>query len=223
MTINTSASGGYLAPLSSIAQHDAAFDAFLQAVVAGITGLPPSLVRPRWQPIPPKQPELTVDWSAIGVMREEDLALKARIRHDPTGVIFEPHDPNAPDDGYDVLGKTVSDRVLVTFYGPNAWENASLLADGLCIEQNRSALQLASVGLTSIGDRISAPELINERWVNRVDFTIKLNREIQRIYPVYNLLRAVGTIHANPPGESITIDTDFDSQTAAYEDYYSGA
>jgi len=46
---------------------DAALDAVFQALVVGITGLPGTLVRPRWQPVPPTQPSVTTNWAAIGV------------------------------------------------------------------------------------------------------------------------------------------------------------
>src|SRR4051812_9766277 len=55
---NDSSTGGYLSPVvASSALQDAALDALLQQMVAGITGLPGNMVRPRWQPVTPKQPE----------------------------------------------------------------------------------------------------------------------------------------------------------------------
>jgi hypothetical protein len=47
--------------------EDDDLDNAFQGLVVGITGLDQSLVRPRWQSNPPKQPEPTIDWCAIGV------------------------------------------------------------------------------------------------------------------------------------------------------------
>lgn len=196
---NTSATGGYLTPTSSVAAHDMAFVTFLQEVVVGITGLAGAMVRPRWQLIPAQQPEPTVDWASIGMVQERDLNLRGQTRHDPAG------------DGSDIFGRTVQSRIVISFYGPNAWGYAALFADGICVDQNRDALMSASVGLVSMSNRRALPELVNERWLMRVDIEIVFNREILRVYPIQSLLSAQGTIFANPPGESTVLETDYDT------------
>jgi hypothetical protein len=216
---NTSASGGFLTPLSSDADHGVPFENFLQELVAGITGLPSTLVRPRWQIDPPQEPELNVDWATVGIVEETDLNLKAQVRHDPHGLITPLADgetERVPEDGTDVLERTVRNRILVSTFGPNAWEMAARLSDGLAIEQNRYTLQENCIGIINIGPRRVVPELVNNRWQTRVDCSITLNREISRVYPVYTLLSAKGSITANPPGDT-TITTPYNT------DWYFGA
>ncbi|WP_217284496.1 phage neck terminator protein [Pseudomonas nitroreducens] len=81
---NTSASGGYLTPAGAPTPADEALEDILQPMVVGITGLPGKMVRPRWQPGNPKQPEPNVNWCAIGVMHTKQDANPA-IEHDAPG------------------------------------------------------------------------------------------------------------------------------------------
>ena len=61
---------GYLLPTASyLATEDNAIDDILSSFVASITGINNINVRPRWQPNPPKIPEVTENWCAIGVMK----------------------------------------------------------------------------------------------------------------------------------------------------------
>lgn len=71
MNANTSATGGYLQPIASPPnqenlQDDVLTDLF-QEVVVKVTNMDPTLVRPRWQPSPPAQPDVSVSWAAIGI------------------------------------------------------------------------------------------------------------------------------------------------------------
>ncbi|MFT2520511.1 hypothetical protein ACMWQB_30330, partial [Escherichia coli] len=65
--MNTSATGGYLVPaVASPPLDDDDLDNLLHDMIAGISGLPRAMVRPRWQPTVPKQPEPGVNWCAFG-------------------------------------------------------------------------------------------------------------------------------------------------------------
>ena len=110
---NTSATGGYLSPdvVSPPLEGDDLDDEFQEAVV-GITGLAGSLVRPRWQPGNPKQPEPTVDWCAIGITTQTPDATP-HIQHSGAG------------NGKDTLKRHELINVLCTFYGPNSKRNAA--------------------------------------------------------------------------------------------------
>jgi hypothetical protein len=191
---NDSASGGLIAPISTAPLYDTTWDGLLQAMVAGITGLPGNMCRPRWQAVPAKRPEIGVDWAAIGVMDSEDLGSSAQVAHDGTGTIV------APGDGVDDITVFERDTVMVSFYGPDAWENSNLLRTGLRVSTNRYALEAAGVGYQETGKRVMIGELINEQYYHRVDMPIILTRIVQSVYPVYNMLSATSLTRANRPG-----------------------
>lgn len=175
---NTSATGGYVQPASTATpEEDLALDLIVQAMVAGITGLDGSLVRPRWQPTQPRMPEITVTWCAIGVtlIRPDD---NAAIEHDPTG------------QGADNLVRHEDLEVLATFYGPEAALRAAMLRDGLQIAQNREAINASGIGFVKAGEIRPVPELVNQQWVRRQDLPISLRRIVRRTYPVLNILSA---------------------------------
>ena len=179
---NTSATGGYLVPSTTAPDHDAALDRIVQQMVVGITGLAGAMVRPRWQPNPPKQPEPNVDWCAIGVQSVTPDASPA-IVHDGTG------------DGSDTVNRHEDIEFVASFYGPNGLGNATLLRDGFSLPQNVEAIGatgLLYVGTSSI---TPAPALVNEQWVRKYDLRLTLRRQVSRTYPVLNLVSVVGTIH----------------------------
>ena len=189
---NSSASGGYLAPTSAAPPFDDPFDQFLHDVIVGITGLAGNLVMPRWQPVIPRHPEVTVNWCAVGVLSVEDVGTKSQVTHNPAGTIV------AANDGSDIVRPVERVISLVSMYGPAAWGNIGLLRDGLRVEQNRAALRAAGVGLESTGPRRVAsdiaPQLVARR---RVDMELVMVRLVSRTYPVYNLLSAQSLIHPN--------------------------
>ncbi|MBB3006038.1 phage neck terminator protein [Cupriavidus alkaliphilus] len=174
---NTSATGGYLAPTAPVPPEDDALDDLLQGLVAGVTGLPGNLVRPRWQPTVPKQPEPSVNWCALGVTEQENDAGPA-IQHGPTG------------DGHDEYQRHQDIRLLCTFYGPAAKGYAQRLADGLAIPQNREQLRPNDMAFVSASEIRATPDFVNQQWVRRYDLTLLLRRKITRTYPVLNLLSA---------------------------------
>lgn len=175
---NTSATGGYLPPsVASPPLEGDALDAEFQKAVVGITGLPGAMVRPRWQPGNPKQPEPGVDWCAIGVTLQTPDATP-HIQHDPAG------------NGLDRLKRHEAINVLCTFYGPNGMRYAATLRDGLQMPQNLEALALVNIGLNNAGDITAVPELINQQWVKRYDIPLTFSRQVVREYGVLNVLSA---------------------------------
>lgn len=182
---NTSATGGYLLPDADGPQPlegDALVD-FLQSVVVGCTGLDGRWVRPRWQPEPPNLPPADQSWCAIGIV-ERSSDTYAYVEHDGAG------------DGSDKLQRQQEIAMLCSFYGPDADSYIELLRDGLQIAQNREALQLAGMALKSTGEAVIAPSLVKMLWQYRVDVRVVFVRQINRRYPVRNLLSEQGTIHA---------------------------
>lgn len=177
---NTSASGGYLAPPSAAPAYDAALDRVVQQIVVGITGLPGAYVRPRWQPVQPKQPDPSVDWCAIGVQSITPDDGPA-IVHDGAG------------DGSDTIRRHEAIEFVASFYGPNGLGSASLLRDGISLPQNVEAIAAVGLAYISTSQITPAPALVNEQWIRKYDIRLSFRRRVDRAYPVLNLLSAHGT------------------------------
>lgn len=191
---NTSATGGYIVPSASFNDSaDADFDAVLAALAVGVTGLASNLVRPRWQPVAPPQPEADVDWCAIGVIDEAGDATIASSHFSTVPSSASPPDPTG--DGYTTTYERVEQTVLATFYGPNCWKNANLFRVGLSIPQNRESLQLQDVELREVPKRIQPLfETISSTTYRRCDVEFILRRTITRNWPIENIQEVQGTI-----------------------------
>jgi hypothetical protein len=192
---NTSATGGYLAPVPSTPTplEGQALNRFLQQFVVGITGLSGSVVFQRWQPEPSDQPVFGTDWAAVGVMsRTADV--NAYEGHISTG------------QGTDIIYRNEILNVLISFYGPDADMYASLFREGAQLAQNREVLMANGFGFVESGDAVAVPELVKLRWLYRVDLHFWLRRAVEYTYPVLNLLGATGTIETDEGlSETITV------------------
>ncbi|HDV6327447.1 TPA: hypothetical protein RJR39_003540 [Burkholderia cenocepacia] len=187
--MNDSSTGGYLAPaVDAPPDEDDALDDLLHDLIAGITALPPDLVRPRWQPVVAKQPEPGVNWCAFGIQTQTPDASPAIVH-------------NGADEGSDTYIRHQDLEVLGTFYGPAAKGYAQRLADGLALPQNREQLQLLDMAFVSVSEIRATPDLVNQQWVRRYDITVKLRRKVTRTYAVLNLksVQASTTTDASPP------------------------
>lgn len=172
---------GYLTPSSSSGLPGGlTLNQFLQTVLVGISGLDGPLVRPKWQVAPAKQPDIGVSWMAFGVVS------------------------NTPDaNSYVALndsGVNTSQRheqldIQCAFYGPEAMTYAALLRDGFQIQQNLEALRTADMGFVSTGSMLHIPELVNERFIDRIEMGVVLRREIKRVYAILSFVSATGRIH----------------------------
>lgn len=171
---NDSTAPGYLTPLSEPLTRQMVEDA-LHDAVAGITGMDPRLVRPRWQSEPPKQPGHDVTWCSVGVLSWSRDGYPA-VEH------------SGDEGGTDAVLSWKTLSAVASFYGPAADDLADRLMDGLAVEQNRTDLRAAGIALTAVGDPVDAPELINNRWVRRVDLPLSLQMETRRVYGVRNIL-----------------------------------
>lgn len=186
---NTSATGGYLAPKPAPAPvplDDPELTRVIQQMVVGITGLSGTLVRPRWQPVPPAQPEATVDWCAVGISHVEG-DFDAVITHSPGSLGGQ---------GESTLTRNEALEILCSFYGPRRYGYASLLRDGLALSQNRAVLRSVGIVLGFLGGIRPAPAFINQQWVAKADMPITLRREVRRVYPVLTFTRL--------PAEAVT-------------------
>jgi hypothetical protein len=177
--MNDSSTGGALLPTVD-PLDDAALDAVLVAMVAGVGGI--ASVRPRWQAQPLPQPAPGTDWAAVGIIRRKSLGM----------AWFQHRADNLGDDSqaHEEL------EIMASVYGANRGRNAARVRDGLYIPQNREALASVGISVVDTGDIVSAPELFAQQWIGRVDLTITLRRELDRTYQVLNLVSADGVIHS---------------------------
>lgn len=193
---NTSATGGYLAPTapSPPLEGKALLD-FIQPIISGISGMAGNLVLPRWQAEPPNIPAAATAFCSFGIIgRTADTF--PYISHDSSG------------DGADNLQRQEQLNILASFYdlgvSGQADNLASLLRDGFAIAQNREVLQLSGYALAYTGDLTPVPSLLKERWLYRVDLPFSIRRQIDRTYPVLNILSAQGTLTGEDGTETIT-------------------
>lgn len=192
-TPNSSAAG-FLPPLNTEVEDDALMN-LLQEMVVGITGVQGNLVFPRWQPEPPPLPAFGTDWGALGVTSRRADTFAAEI-HYPD---------NAGDGGHTIVTRHEELDVLVSFYGPHCNSNMANLREGLQLWQNRYTLRANNIGLIGTGDFTRAPELIRQRWLDRVDMVVNLRRQIIRRYAVLDLLSAQVNVKGNRPGGTNTV------------------
>jgi len=189
---NNSSTGGYLLPIpgQNPGVGNLTFEQFLQSVFVGVSGLPGGLVRPKWQLDPPKQPPVHVNWLAIG-LSETDADVFAY-----TGSLSG-SDPN-------VLMRMEELTVQATFYGPDAYDFASITRDGFQLPQNLEALGRAKMTFAYTDRMMRVPDVVNERWVNRWELGVHLRRQIVRSYPVLTFLSGNGILSVNNEGDGVT-------------------
>lgn len=189
---NTSATGGYILPVDQAIPGGLSLEDFLVTVVVGITGIDGTLVRPRWQIEPPKEPAQTIDWAAVGV---KNIASKGFAYIGP------------PSDSGSTMQQHEFAELVCSFYGPNSVTNATHFRDGLQISQNRDQLFLAGMGIRDISGITRVPELVNNLWNDRNDITVTIAYEVNRVYPILYFVEALGSIITDTIPQ-ITVDWD---------------
>jgi len=196
---------GYLGPSvpGPYPLSDDAWEDFLHDVFAGITGLDPTLVRPRWQEEPPLRPDISVNWMAFGT---------TATRHDFVPVSYHIDDGG---DGYDAMQQMEELDILCSFYGPNNEMIQSYFQRGLYVEQNLAVFRANAVGIVSTTGFTRAAEFFKERYWPRTDVTVTVRREVRYNYNIVNLLRAQVDIKASRPGKNSRILTrDVDTENS---------
>lgn len=185
-------SSPYIQPTSTVSlPRGFTLTQFIQTVMVGVSGLSGPFVRPKWQVEPPKQPDLDVNWMAIGI----DICVP-----DANGYVW----PNQDGSTYSQRMETL--EVGCSIYGPDALEIYGLIRDGFQIEQNRWQLNAAGMGFIEVTTARKIPDLFNQRWIERVVTSVFLRREIQRIYAVPTIISANGIIYVPDISEDFTLN-----------------
>lgn len=185
-----STQAGFLAPGNRYgALEDQDLRRFLQQMVAGVSGLPGELVRPRWVPEPANEPPFEVDWAAIG----------AESR-DPDTFAYE---GLLPDGSQGVIRHELL-NLLASFYGPHGEMNAETFSMGMAVAQNREYLTRQGYGLVEVGKPVQASVLRNERYLYGFDVPLVIRRRQQFAYPVQDLVAASVELIVDQPAYTKT-------------------
>lgn len=164
---------------------------FLQTVFVGVSGLNGTLVRPKWQEEPPKQPDIKTNWMALGI----DIAAP-----DANSYVDVDEDDATVSQRHEAL------EVGCSIYGPDALEIYGLLRDGFQLQPNLEGLKTANMGFVEISPARRIPDLVHQRWMNRIQTSVFFRREIQRVYPILTFLSASGTVHTVTGDEEYLLD-----------------
>ncbi len=159
----------YIDPLPPPPINDNDLEDVLTALVSGITGIAGELVRPRWQPEPPDQPDFAVDWASIGITATEPDAFSYQEQIDASTVQLEQDEKLT---------------VLLSCYGPNAQAMMSRFQQGIQMERNREVLAPLFLKFLSGTTARQVPALLKDRWVKRFDSNLFFSRRIKRRYTV---------------------------------------
>lgn len=159
---------------------DSALDDAIQGLIAGVTGLDGTLVRPLYSNPPLPEPELSVNWMAVGIAETDDVGYPA-LQH--VGA-------TATADGYDKLTQNEELRFLVASFGPLAHAYLMLLRDGLNVPQNIQALKAQGIKYTGASTPVRLPRLRAQQFQYRWDCQIIFQRARSRVYPILDIKSA---------------------------------
>lgn len=184
--MNTSATGGYVLPISGpLVGRE--LNRFFQQLVVGMTGIEGENVRPRWQAEPANVPTFGNVWAAIGISRRETQGFAWERMGCGEHPVYS-------------LSRHEELRLLCSFYdnGVDQYADAAAasLRDGLQLEQNRAALTCAGMGFVSSGDIVPLPALLKTRWLYRADLPLLFRRTLTWTYPIMGLAGARAVIQA---------------------------
>lgn len=179
---NTSATGGFLSPLSTLPPliEGQALNRFLQPALVALTGLPATLVIPGNQAEPPNPPTAGNAWCCFFYERLDSDIFP-----------YIGHEIDSFGNGYDQLQRHEQWSVKCDFYdlGTNGLASfyTALLRDNLAIPQNREFLFPQNFNLKSVGNIEIIPVVFKQRWQYRERLTWFLKRNMVRNYPVLNI------------------------------------
>ena len=151
-------------------------DDVLRVYASVITGIDKRLVRKRWLVKPANQPPIETDWIAVGVISVTN-----------EGTPYQYGEKPKKEDDPDVITRITfqSLKVVASFYGGHAYENADQFRDGILLPTNNDQLKTYGLTVQSVGDEIiHIPELLNAQWLDRYDVVFTVGRSVSRVYGV---------------------------------------
>ena len=171
------------------AVYGEALENLVQQYLVSISGVEPSLVRPRWQPDPPRAPGFDVDWLAVGV---ENIARSWQ-----------------PYQWIRTLVRRETITVALTAYGPNSMGLVALIQDNIQQSLNHGVLSENGLKYIRSTDIVAAPELVNSKWLRRHDINVILGRAVTREYDVLTIASANVILNSDmPSSQSIEVRND---------------
>lgn len=170
---NDSTQPGYLTPLSAPQANDETLERVLSRWVKALSGLPDSMVRPRWTPVQAAIPAQNVDWCGFGIIGFTSDASPAFVLQ--------------TDDDTEMWRHEVVE-CIASFYGPSGQQIAALFRDGMQLPQNNDELNRFELSFFDVSQVTPFPELINNQWVRRYDVTVRLRRKVIRKYGIKSIL-----------------------------------
>lgn len=175
MSNNSSADAGYLTPIGSDRNDDETLERQLSRWIRGVTGLPDTMVRPRWTSELAAMQLPGVNWCSFGITKFTPDANPAFVNQ---------------SDGDTQMWRHETFECLISFYGPAGQRNVSVFYDGATIPQNNDELVKIGLSFISSGAVYAVPELLNDQWVRRYDITVRLRRKVIREYGIKSLVEA---------------------------------
>ena len=153
----------------------AQLDAIFQPLTASLTGMDPNGgARLKWQTNGAPGWRHTDDVVALGIFPSDEP-------------IIQPRDTNyagASGDGVNLNVQASYSRVHLvqwTFYGPNGYDNAEVLRNGLYGQAARDTLAASNLFMVlQVAAVVRLPELRNGGWWERADLSARFNESVVR-------------------------------------------
>lgn len=196
-TVPNSTQFGYVSPSSPEPINDAALENFFNVVFSSILGIDSTLVRPRWQTLPPNQPNNATSWLSFGIERTKpqvnDLVAYSYTDGAMTQAWYEEY------------------NILCSFYGDQMGALATRLKAGLSLAQNRDAINynfsfiagppevdtITSNGIVFVNctEPRNVSILINNIWQKKTDMFIIFRRQMEFTYPIESITQVQATLN----------------------------
>jgi len=197
---NDSTAAGFLLPVAGPV-YDDALDDQIRATIAGVTGLDPLLVMPRWQAdTNPTLPEAGVNWCSAGITDWEPDGFPAEVHNGSDGPFGE---------GTHSVINQEDCMAMLTFYGPNANGFEANFRAGMQLAQNRVLLDAVGLAYISLSKPISRPDLRQMQWLRCVEVRMWLRRQASFTFGIRNLNGATVQVNTdtNPTiTDSVTVN-----------------